>query len=358
MNLQTDSRLLPGEEPIIGGYGTAESGLPGTTSLHPVATPHVTPPDRPPLLLFEHVSKWYGTVLALNQVTLELTGGITGLVGANGAGKSTLLRMANGQLKPTLGRVSVRGVDAWDWRARRLVGYCPDADAFYEDLSGRRFVWVMARLCGFTRAEATRRTEMVLERVGMAQRADRKLRGYSKGMRQRIKLAQALLHDPELLILDEPLSGIDPLGRQELLELFQSLAGQGKCLLISSHELEALEKLTNHVAIMARGRVAAVGTLVQIRDLLDDYPLSVRIEIDRPRDLGRLLLGVPEVLAVDVCPKGDSPALEVKARNPKRFFEALAQIVIEEQLEVRRVEPLDESAHAILGYLLGGSGRT
>jgi ABC-2 type transport system ATP-binding protein len=309
-------------------------------------------------LLFEAVSKWYGTVLALNQVTLELTGGITGLVGANGAGKSTLLRMANGQLKPTLGRVTVRGIDAWDWRARRLVGYCPDIDAFYEDLSGRQFVWIMARLCGYTRVESTRRTEAVLERVGMRDRADRKLRGYSKGMRQRIKLAQALLHDPELLVLDEPLSGIDPIGRQELLELFQSLAAQGKCLLISSHELEALEKLTNHVAIMARGRVAAVGTLHQIRDLLEDHPLSVRIEVDRPRDLARLLLALPEVQAVDVSSKGEVPGLVVQARNPKRFFQAFGRLVVAEQLEVRRVEPLDESAHAILGYLLGGSGRT
>src|SRR5262245_31158417 len=321
----------------------------------PLVTRHSSPE---PLLLFEHVSKWYGTVLALNQVTLELTGGITGLVGANGAGKSTLLRMANGQLTPTLGRVSIRGTDAWNWRSRRLVGYCPDVDAFYEDLSGRRFVWVMARLCGYTRAEATRRTESVLERVGMRDRADRKLRGYSKGMRQRIKLAQALLHDPELLVLDEPLAGIDPIGRQELLELFQSLAAQGKCLLISSHELEALEKLTNHVAIMARGRVAAVGTLPQIRDLLDDHPLSVRIDVDRARDVARLLLAVPEVLGVDVDAKGDAPGIVVKARHPKRFFEALGRLVIEEQLEVRRVEPLDESAHAILGYLLGGSGRT
>ncbi|MBA4063558.1 MAG: ABC transporter ATP-binding protein [Isosphaera sp.] len=334
------------------------SGI-GTEAAPAVLRPTPDIPDtRHPLLLFEQVSKWYGTVLALNQVTLELTGGITGLVGANGAGKSTLLRMANGQLTPTLGRVTVRGIDARDWRARRLVGYCPDVDAFYEDLSGRRFVWVMARMCGYSRAEAARRTEAVLDRVGMRDRADRKLRGYSKGMRQRVKLAQALLHDPELLVLDEPLSGIDPVGRQELLELFRSLAAGGKCLLVSSHELEALEKLTNHVAIMARGRVAAVGTLPQIRDLLDDHPLSVRVEVDRPRDLARLLLAVPEVLSVDVGGRDGAPGLVVKARSPKRFFQALARVVVGEQLEVRRVEPLDESAHAILGYLLGGSGRT
>jgi ABC-2 type transport system ATP-binding protein len=332
--------------PRPSGYSSPDTHSPLTT--------HHSPQ---PLLLFEQVSKWYGTVLALNQVTLALTGGITGLVGANGAGKSTLLRMANGQLKPTLGRVSVGGIDAWDWRARRLVGYCPDVDAFYEDLSGREFVRVMARLCGYARAEAVRRTEAVLERVGMRDRADRILRGYSKGMRQRVKLAQALLHDPELLILDEPLSGIDPIGRQELLLLFQSLAAQGKCLLISSHELEALEKLTNHVAIMARGRVAAVGTLPQIRDMLDDHPLSVRIDVDRPRDLARLLLAIPEVLAVDVTAKDDA-SLVVKIRNPKRFFQAFGRIVVAEELDIRRVEPLDESAHAILGYLLGGSGRT
>jgi ABC-2 type transport system ATP-binding protein len=177
-------------------------------------------------------------------------------------------------------------------------------------------------------------------------------------MRQRVKLAQALLHDPELLVLDEPLSGIDPIGRQELLELFRSLAAQGKCLLISSHELEALEKLTNHVAIMARGRVAAVGTLQQIRDLLDDFPLSVRIDVDRPREAARLMLAMPDVIGVEVAGKADGPGLVVKARHPKRFFEQFGRLVVEAQLDVRRLEPLDESAHAILGYLLGGSGRT
>ncbi|MBY0456223.1 MAG: ABC transporter ATP-binding protein [Gemmataceae bacterium] len=342
------------------GRAAGVGPLLGTSSMENQQGADAPHPPQSPLLLFEQVSKWYGTVLALNQVTLELTGGITGLVGANGAGKSTLLRMANGQLKPTLGRVTIRGIDAWDWRARRLVGYCPDVDAFYEDMSGRKFVWVMARLCGYTRAEAARRTESVLERVGMSDRADRKLRGYSKGMRQRVKLAQALLHDPELLILDEPLSGIDPIGRQELLELFRALAAQGKCLLISSHELEALEKLTNHVAIMARGRIAAVGTLRQIRDLLDDHPLSVRIDVANARAVAQLLLAFPEVLSVDIEPKPGAGAesLVLTARNPKRFFEQFGRLAVEHALEVRRLEPLDESAHAILGYLLGGSGKT
>jgi ABC-2 type transport system ATP-binding protein len=331
------------------------NGKPGSAVNSELRIPHST--LEGPLLLFEQVSKWFGPVLGLNQVTLDLRGGITGLVGANGAGKSTLLRLATGQIRPTLGRVSIRGIDAWDWRARRLVGYCPDADNFYEDMSGRQFVREMARLCGFTRGEAHRRTEAVLARVGMADRADRRLRGYSKGMRQRIKLAQALLNDPELLILDEPLSGIDPVGRQELLDLFRDLAGQGKCLFVSSHELEELEKLTNHVAIMARGRVAAVGTLPQIRDLLDNHPLSVRIDADRPRELAKALLDLDGVVGVDVA-NGESGSLVVRAKHPKRFFQGFGTLVGERLVDVRRLEPLDDSAHAILGYLLGGSGKT
>ncbi|MBL8866942.1 MAG: ABC transporter ATP-binding protein [Planctomycetia bacterium] len=306
------------------------------------------------LLLFEQVSKWYGSVLALNQVTLELRGGITGLVGSNGAGKSTLMKLATGQVRPTLGRVTVSGVDAWHWEARRLVGYCPDLDAFYEDMTGREFVRAMADLCGYPAAESRRRTESTLERVGMTDRANRKLRGYSKGMRQRIKIAQALLTDPPLLVLDEPLSGIDPVGRQELLDLFRALAAQGKALLVSSHELEELEKLTNHVAIVARGRIAAVGTLGKIREMLDDYPLSVRIDLDGAKDAARLLLALDEVTGVDI----DRESLTVRARSPKSFYRDFGDLVVREGLVVHRLEPLDDSAHAILGYLLGGSGKT
>jgi ABC-2 type transport system ATP-binding protein len=316
------------------------------------------PPSDEPVLLFERVSKWYGAVIGLNQVTLELRGGITGLVGPNGAGKSTLLRLATGQIKPSLGRVTIRGLDAWDWRAKTHVGYCPDNDAFYEDMPGRDFVRAMARLCGFDRSEANRRTEVMLERVGMADRADRKIGGYSKGMRQRIKLAQALLNDPQLLVLDEPLSGIDPLGRQEMLELFRGLAVEGRCLLVSSHELEELEKLTDHVAILTRGRIAAVGTVTQIRDMLDDQPLSVRIDVADPRRLAALLVNRPEVVGVEMEPNGAAGTLVIRARNPRRFFEDFGRLVESEQLDVVRLEPLDESAHAVLGYLLGGSGRT
>jgi ABC-2 type transport system ATP-binding protein len=306
-----------------------------------------------PLLLFDRVSKWFGPVLGLNQVTLELRAGITGLVGANGAGKSTLIRLATGQIRPTLGRVTLRGVDAWDWRARRLVGYCPDHDRFYEDLSGRAFVRQMVRLSGYRDADL--RADALLEQVGMANRADRPLRGYSKGMRQRIKLAQALITDPALLVLDEPLGGIDPVGRAELIALFRSLADAGKCLLVSSHELQELEKLTNHVAVMARGRIAAVGTLAEIRARLDDYPTTVRVRLPEARAAAPQLLALDMVTGVDVEADG---GLVVRAAEPQRFFAEFGRLAVARGWDVTHLEPLDDGAHAILGYLLGGSGKT
>jgi ABC-2 type transport system ATP-binding protein len=342
------------------GVVAAERTGPPTLAFPGVVAPAIE--AVAPALLFEQVSKWYGPVIGVNQVTLELRPGITGLVGANGAGKSTLLRLATGQLRPDLGRVQVFGIDSWSAAAKRCVGYCPEVDAFYEEMSGRQFVLAMARLCGYEKKEGEHRTENALQFVGMADRASRKLRGYSKGMRQRVKVAQALVHDPQVLVLDEPLSGVDPVGRQEFLELFRRLAESGKCLLVSSHELEELEKLTEQVAIMARGRIAAVGTVSHIRDRLDDHPLSILIEIDPTNsDAGRsgdplrsaagLILGLPDVVGVEMGAEG---TLIARARNPRKFFPEFTRLVLEESLDVRRLETLDDSTHAVLNYLLGG----
>ena len=325
-----------------------------------------------PLLVCERVSKWYGPVIGVNQVTLELRPGITGLVGSNGAGKSTLMRLITGQLRPDVGRIEIRGLEAWTATAKRHVGYCPEVDVFYEEMSGRQFVETMARLCGYPKREALRRAGESLELVGMSRRAERKVRGYSKGMRQRIKLAQALIHDPDLLVLDEPMSGIDPVGRQEFVTLFRMLAESGKCLLISSHELDELEKLTDHVAIMARGRIAAVGPLAQIRDRLDHHPLSVRLEIAHPpevegqpvksleekgREFAAALLRLPDVVGVelseDVRPEDRVSRVLVRARNPQRFFKDLGRLVMDEWYEIMHLETLDDSAEAVLSYLLG-----
>jgi ABC-2 type transport system ATP-binding protein len=362
----------------------------------PAAAPHsalntkhqtLNTKHQEPLMLCQRVSKWYGSVIGVNQVTLELREGITGLVGANGAGKSTLMRLITGHLRPDIGRVSIRGIDSWSYAAKRLVGYCPEVDAFYEEMSGRQFVLEMARLCGYPAREARRRAEQALEQVGMVSRADRRLRGYSKGMRQRIKLAQALLHDPELLVLDEPLSGIDPVGRAEMVALFRDLATAGKCLLVSSHELDELEKLTDHVAIMSHGRIAAADTVGRIRERLADHPLTIRIDVRTDagcvraaqcnqnavrdglpsartgthpsrdsRDLAAMLLSnVPDVVGVELleCEEKGMGRLLVRARNDPRFFHDLNRLILEEWFDIVHLETLDDSAQAVLGYLLG-----
>jgi ABC-2 type transport system ATP-binding protein len=186
----------------------------------------------------------------------------------------------------------------------------------------------------------------------MSNRADRRLRGYSKGMRQRVKLAQALVHDPDLLILDEPLNGIDPLGRLELNELFRRLAQSGKSILISSHQLEELERLTDRIMVMARGRLLAQGTVTEIRDLFEDQPLAVRIDCERPRELAAALLQLPEVLGVELS----GPATVIaRARHPQRFYRAISDLVLDDGFDIQHLETLDCSTQAILDYLLKGS---
>jgi ABC-2 type transport system ATP-binding protein len=312
----------------------------------------VAPPSFPTLpdavLRFERVSKWFGPVLGLNQVSLELRPGITGLVGHNGAGKSTLLHLAAGLLRPELGRVTVRGIDTWTAAAKRRIGFVPELDAFFDQHSGRRFLEVLARLGGFDRTSARKRVGELLDLVGMSDRADRQLAGYSKGMRQRIKLAQALIADPPLLLLDEPFNGIDPLGRRELVDVFRKLAMQGKCLLVSSHELDALDRLTDEVAILTGGRLAAAGPIGKIRELLDDHPHGYRIDCDRPDILARHLVAWDMVLGLD----RDASGLMLRVRQPRGFCERLATLIREERLEITRLETLDDSTEDVLGYLL------
>ncbi|MFT3878649.1 MAG: ABC transporter ATP-binding protein [Gemmatales bacterium] len=300
-------------------------------------------------LRLTNVSKWYGPVMGLSDVTLEVKPGITGLVGPNGAGKSTLMKLATGQLRPDMGTVNVCGKPAWSAAAKLHLGFCPENDVFYEEMTGRQFVRGMTRLCGYSKREAFSRADAAIERVGMSDRADKKVRGFSKGMRQRVKLAQALVHDPQLLILDEPMNGVDPVGRMELYALFHQLAESGKALLISSHQLEELEKLTNRLMIIARGMLIASGTLSEIRDTLADIPLSVRLDCDQPRKLAADLLNLPDVLGVELS---DVHSVVVRVQHSRRFFTNLGEYLAKESLALRRMESLDASTQAVLDYVL------
>lgn len=294
-------------------------------------------------------SRWYGQVIGLNDVTCTVGAGVTALLGMNGAGKSTMMRLITGQLRPTTGDVLVYGEAPFaNPDVYRHLGYCPEIDNFYEHMTGRRFVYHLARLNGFDHGKAKRRTEEVIEAVGMTDRCDRKIAGYSKGMRQRIKLAQAMLNDPDIILLDEPLNGLDPVARREYIDLLHRLAEGGKTILVSSHILHEVEQMTRSILLLHRGRLLASGDLKVIRELLDKYPHRVRIETSQHRELAQHLLGLPYVISVQVTRDG----LELQTREPNQFYDALTSILLETGLQVRQYKSPDNNLESIFRYLV------
>lgn len=307
-----------------------------------------------PFVEFRSVTKWYGAVIGVNDVTVSLDSGITGLLGPNGAGKTTFIKLLTGQLRPSLGEVRVCGEHAHSARARRHIGYCPDADAFYEEMSGRQFVRTMARLHGMSVEETYERTEQALLEVGMSDRADRTLRGCSKGMRQRIKLAQALVHQPDVLIVDEPLNGIDPVGRRELMDLFRRCAARGQAVLVSSHILDEMDELADRIVFMGRGRVLAVGSLPDIRAMFAGQPLQIRIGCRQQRLLATRLIGWEHVLRIEL---NGTDELRLQVIRPEEFFVRLAKLVVEESFEISHLESTDATTEATFQYVMSAAAR-
>ena len=227
--------------------------------------------ERAPILTAEHLSKWYGQVIGLNDVTVSVPPGITGLLGPNGAGKSTFMKLITGQLRPSKGAVTVLGEPIWgNPKLYFRIGFCPEQDAFYDRMTGLEWVTALVRLNGLDEAAAKAAAERALDAVDLMDAANKRIGAYSKGMRQRVKLAQALVHDPELLILDEPLSGMDPIGRRKTMRMIRDWAKQGKSILVSSHILHEIESMTSNILLINNGRILAEGNVHQIRDLIDD----------------------------------------------------------------------------------------
>ncbi|MCS7168299.1 MAG: ABC transporter ATP-binding protein [Gemmatales bacterium] len=297
-------------------------------------------------LEFRDVSKWYGPVRALDGVNLRLEQGITGLVGPNGSGKTTLLRLAAGLTRPSSGTVLIGGQPAQAARTRSQLGYVPETDRFPEDWTGGDFLSVLARFHGEIRRQ---QVERCLHRVGLAHVAGRPIGSYSKGMKQRLKLAQALLHQPNVLLCDEPFNGVDPAGRAEFARLLAELAQAGMVILVSSHQLEELEQLADQFVVLARGRVLAQGTLDQTRQQLENYPSLICVETSQPRQLAGWLLQWPMVLGVELA---GPQAIQMRVRQPHEFFTAFQRFVVEQHWDVYRLEMLDASAEAVLQYLL------
>jgi len=301
------------------------------------------------------LSKWYGEVIGLNNVTAEIGPGITGLLGPNGAGKSTLMGLVTGQLGPSKGAIRVFGGSPWDNpRLLSRIGYCPEGDPFWSNLTGHQFVLFLAKVSGLHGGAARRAAAQAVERTGMSPHAGRAIRGYSKGMRQRIKIAQTLVHSPELLILDEPFTGTDPIARHELTHLFRELAAQGTNILVSSHVLHEVEALTRQILMIDHGRIVAQGDVQDVRRTLLDRPHVIRVRVDQPRKLASQLAGWEIVTGVSV-PEPDTVLFET--RSPEAAYERLTTLILEDGLTVREVAAADESLEAVFGYLTQRSGK-
>ncbi len=302
------------------------------------------------MITCHNASRWYGEVIGLNDVSCEIGPGVTALLGQNGAGKSTFLRLITGQLKPTTGEVRVFGHDPFaNPTVFARLGYCPDIDSFPEHLSGEEFVFRMGRMMGYSVSHAHERTAEVLRLVHMADRAQKPLRGYSKGMRQRIKLAQAMFHDPDLLLLDEPLNGLDPVGRRELMEVLSTLSAQGKGILVSSHILFEVEQMTRSILLLHRGRLLASGDIRDIRSLIDRHPHRIRIRTLEPRTLARDIAGLPFVLSIAI----DEPAqeIEVRTRAADEFYDEIGKLVAR-GLTILEMDSPDNNLESVYEYLV------
>jgi ABC-2 type transport system ATP-binding protein len=302
------------------------------------------------IIATEHLSKWYGQVSGLNDVTVSVPSGITGLLGPNGAGKSTFMKLITGQLKPSKGQVRVLGEPIWGNPALYFrIGFCPEQDAFYERMTGLDWVTSLVRLNGLSSDEATASAKRALEIVDLMDAANKKIGAYSKGMRQRVKLAQAIVHDPELLILDEPLTGMDPLMRRRTIRLIKDWARAGKSVLVSSHVLHEIEAMTSNILLINNGRIVAEGNVHQIRDLIDTHPHTVFIRADEPRAIAQRILAEDGVISL----RFETGALVVETARPDAFYARLTDMAASGEAGViDEVTSPDDNLQAVFKYLV------
>jgi ABC-2 type transport system ATP-binding protein len=315
------------------------------------------PSDRN--IVFANVSKFYGEVLGVNRVNLTIAPGVTSLVGPNGSGKTTLMNLMTGLIRPTCGELTVLGLTPdRPEEFFRAVGYCTQFDSFPKGITGRAFVDYALRLQGYSASEAAAAAEEALERVNMTAAADRKVAGYSKGMRQRIRLAQAICHKPVVLVLDEPLNGLDPMARAESLALFQQLGREGLHVIISSHILHEVDQVSDRVILLSYGYVVAEGQIRGVREEVKEHPMQILIRCSEPARLASRVFAhdtVVEAKLVDAEGHRGAGVL-VRTRDADRFYTALNLIVVEEGVEVESVAPADDDVLSVYQYLIGSEG--
>ncbi|MEP6714761.1 MAG: ABC transporter ATP-binding protein [Terriglobia bacterium] len=307
-------------------------------------------------ILFDNVSKFYGEVLGVNKIQLSIPPGVTSLVGPNGSGKTTLMNLIAGLLRPTQGRVVVCGLQPSDpEKFFRTVGYATQYDGFPRGLTGLQFVECYLRLFGFSPADTTHMAWEAIDRVGLRDAAPRKIAGYSKGMRQRIKLAQAIAHRPTVLVLDEPLNGLDPLARAETIALFRELGKEGSHVLISSHILHEVDLISDQVVMMSQGYVVAEGQIRGVRDEILDQPMQILIRCDKPGYLAARLFQQEEVVEARI--HADGGGLLVRTRRAESFYKLVNHIALN-GVQIESIAPADDDAQSVYEYLIGSGEST
>jgi ABC-2 type transport system ATP-binding protein len=298
----------------------------------------------------DHVSKWYGQVIGLNDVSVNVPAGVTGLLGPNGAGKSTFMKLITGQLRPSKGNVRVLGEPIWgNPRLFFEIGFCPEQDSFYERMTGLEWVTALVRLNGLDERAADEAARRALTSVDLMDAANKKIGAYSKGMRQRVKLAQAIVHDPGLLILDEPLAGMDPLARRRTIRLIREWARTGKSVLVSSHILHEIESMTSNILLINNGRILAEGDVHNIRDLIDEHPHTVYVRAQDPRGLARDFLERADVRTL----RFEEGAVVVETGKPDAFYARLTELAATGEFgTIEEVTSPDDNLQAVFKYLV------
>jgi ABC-2 type transport system ATP-binding protein len=310
-------------------------------------------PDQ--LIIFDNVSKFYGEILGVNRINIQIAPGITSLVGPNGAGKSTLMNLMSGLLRPTRGSMTLLGIPTdRPEELFRKVGYCTQFDSFPRGVTGREFINSFLMVHGYDRKRANELSQVALERVNLVEAADRKVAGYSKGMRQRIRLAQSIAHEPVVLILDEPLNGLDPMVRAETIALFRKLAAEGLHLIVSSHILHEVDMMSDRVVLLNNGYIVAEGNIHGVRDEMEEHPMQILIRCDQPAKLAAYVFEQNHV--VEARLHDDRRGLFVKTRDADRFYLMLNRAVAEGEVNVETVAPIDDDLSAVYHYLIGTSG--
>jgi ABC-2 type transport system ATP-binding protein len=305
-----------------------------------------------PIIETKNLSKWYGNVLGLSDVSLQIEPGIIGILGPNGAGKSTFLRLITGQIKPKIGTVRVKGQRIRNnYTLFSIIGFCPEQDFFYEEMTGWQFVSSLLKLYHFSESEVRTRAQKALEIVELVEDKDRVIKSYSRGMRQRLKFAQAIAHDPEIIVLDEPLSGLDPLGRRKIIHLIKSYKGEGRTIIVSSHVLPEIEAMTKQIILIHQGKIFAQGDIHYIRDLIDTHPHIISIKCSDARRLASKFIQEDYVLKVNFSLTNDS--LLIETNNRDKLFSLLPSLFIENKIEVDEITSPDDNLQAVFDYLVG-----